>query len=412
MENNSNYYKYVYLWLLLSLTMAFLLFSHLLEVFPENVARWLAEPSLIRLSNFNGHEMSFFYVITSIEVLIVGLLLDKFGIRIVTGLSAIVCLLGAFFFAHVNSQSTLFLIFSRILISGGLAFVSIGYMKVVAGVMPPGRFALMAGIYGSAALLGAIFGDVPTAGWLVYTWQQTIIATASAVLILAVLFSILLRDDQQTLYLPAWQDLRLTLKNPQNWLLAAYSGLAFAPIAILTLMAGKPFFTESYQYTHTEIVALGVFLLSGLSIGAPVIGFLSGKIKRRRAIMLAGILIQELTFIPLIYLSQTPFWLNAVLLLLFGFASSAFILSFTLGKESNQLTVVGTMMSVIKIGILLITAITGQLFGKCLNWAWDGKIVGGVRYFSTFDYHVAFFIFPVYLFLGFILLLFVDEPIF
>lgn len=413
MVNNTNLQRYIYFWLALSLGMVFVLYSHLLEILPNEITHWLGNPAYLDFGKFNPQYAPRFYFFLMLELFAAGILLDKFGIRLLASLAILVVILGIYFFAQVHTNSTTCLILSRILMGCSIAFVTGAYIKVVAGTMPGQRFALMGGIFVAAALLGSFVGDTELVGkQLPYTWQQSVLFIATGALGLTALFSMVSRDNHQSVNLPDWKEIRQALTNSQNWLLAGYSGLAFAPIAILGGFAGKPFFAETYQYNNHKIIELGCFMLVGLSIGAPLVGYLSTRIKGRRVFMLLGILIQELTFLPLIYVHGIPYWFQAVLLMLFGLASGTFILSFVLGKEINSLAVVATIISLIEIGIIFITAVTDQIFGRFLIWDWDGKMVDGMRYFSVYEYHLAFMIFPVYLLLGFVLLLFIDEPIF
>ncbi len=411
MENKIVFKKYIYFWLLLSLSIAFILYTHFLEVFPVNIGHWLAHPENIQVDQLLLDSGLCYCFLLALQLLLAGVLLDKYGIHSLTVLSLILFVLGAFFFAQSGTNSQVCLFFSRILMVVGISFVSVGYIKVSVSTIQSKKFDMVGGLLITTAFLGFIFGKFYHLDhWFHYTWQQTTIFTAAWALILATIFFLALRDDKQLPKLPSWLEIYSVIKNPPNWLLAGYSGLVLAPVLTFAGIIGKPYFQEAYQYPNHDIIILGAFLFIGLGIGCPVIGYLSGRLKRRRMLMLGGILLQEISFIPLIYLSKLPFWLNAFLLLVFGFASSAFILGFAIGREMNKLSVAGTLISLIKIAIVCITMITSILLGKFLIWGWDGKIVDGLRYFSIFDYHVAFTIFPVYLLLGFMLLLFVEEP--
>lgn len=413
MENNRNFQKYLYFWLALLLGMSFFLYGHLVDIFPANSSEWLANRLQANAGQIDLGSIATFCLFLIIQLGLAGILLDKFGVRLLTILSLVVCMLGTYFFAYNNNDSFISVLLSRILMGMGIAFVTVSYIKVVAEIMPSNQFSLMGGMFTTSALLGSIFGRTSSMGHFAhYTWQQVVIVTAAAALMLAVLRSTTLRDNQQLPLLPGWREIYRAFKNPQNWLLTAYSGLAVAPIMVLTMMAGKPFFEEAYHYTHQQVLILGGFLLAGLSVGAPLAGYLAGLLKRRRALMLVGILVQQISFLPLIYLHRLPLWLNAILLVWFGLASSTFVLSFAIGKEINRLSVMGTIVSLIQIGIVMVTVITDQIIGKILISQWDGGMIGNIPYFSVFNYHVAFTIFPIYLLLGFILLLFVDEPTF
>ncbi len=415
MDNNTHLQKYKYIWLVFSLATAFFLYSHFLAFFPKDCASWLMLDSpAVELTQLDHSSQLWFYVFLIAPLFLAGVVLDKFNIRVMIYiLTAGLGISGIYFFAQINSFSNTSIIFSRIFMAAGIAFISVGYGKTIAGVMKSNRYGLMAGLFTTVALLGSMYSYLPSLDhWLPYTWQQLSIISGAGVVMLVMLFTTLLQDQKQLPVLPQWNELQQAVQNPQNWLLACFNGLSLAPLIILAGVAGKPYFEQTFQYSHTQLAELGGFLLLGLAVGGPLTGYLSDRMKRRRALMLVGILVQEIIFLPLIYFDQTPFWLHAVFLLIFGLASSVFILSFAIAKEINSLAVIGVVTAIINTGIISITAITDHLFGKFLFWQWDGKIVEGVRYFSLYDFHVAFSIFPVYLLLGFVLLLFIDEPAF
>jgi MFS family permease len=409
MQNSSSFQRYVYFYLISALCAAFFLSSHALQIFPDIARCWL-QSSLSPRTPGDIHLEEMFYGFVIIQFLLAGILIDKWGIRLMLFLAIALCLLGCYFFSQTDNNSLFSINFSRVLLGMGIAFVTVSYSKVVANTMPVNQYALMSGLFTAAILLGSTFGDLPLiSGWLHYTWQQLAIMTTAIASGLIILLSVVLQDHQRPLPKPQWKDFSQALSNPQNWLLAGYSGLSIAPLLVLGGIAGKPFFMEAYEYTHHQLVELGELMLAGLAVSAPIIGFIAGRIRRRLLLMKIGITVQQIIFIPLIYLNYIPFWLTACLVVLFGFASSAFILSFAIIKEINTQRISGAMAALINIGIVVAIAITDMLFTKLLFWQWDGQINQGLRYFSAFDYRTAFVIFPVYLLIGFMLLLFVDE---
>ncbi len=406
MKSNLNSQKYIYLWLALSLSMAFFLYSHMAEVFPGDGARWLMSGSNLQ-KNLLPHSRiaSYLSLIIIIQPILIGILLDKLGIRLISVLLTTLYILTVCLLLHFRES----LLFLRFLLTVGIAFVTVSYVKVIAGTLATKHFAWLSGLFVAVALLGSGYGDKGIiGGWFHYNWQQMALIAVLGSLLLGGLYTVLGRQNHRiTVELEG--NIRQTLLNSQNWLLAIYSGIALAPIIILGTFAGKPFFEEYYQYSSQQVIELGGVLLLGVVIGGPLIGFATNRV-RRRVLMQAGILIQELTFIPLIYSHYLPWWISAILLFILGFASSVFVLALAIGREINGLNVMGTFVSLVKIGILTVIMGTELIFQKFLAWNWDGVMSNGGYFFPVFNYHVAFALFPVYLLVGFVLLLFINEP--
>ena len=98
-----------------------------------------------------------------------------------------------------------------------------------------------------------------------------------------------------------------------------------------------------------------------------------------------------------------------VLLLLFGFSISSFLLCFTMIREINIPLLAATAIGFMNAFDALLGAFSDPLTGKFLDMGWDGSMHEGARVFSVTAYKAAFLTLPAYLILSIFTLLRIKE---
>lgn len=404
-----------YPWLVIALAASFLFYKYILQVSPSIMTEALMQEFHIEGAGLGSLAASFFYSFL-VAQLFVGMLLDRYSPRGLTTAALLLCALGAYAFSKADSLA--FATWARALMGVGAAFATVSYMKITSLWFKPSQFAFVGGLLASAAMLGAIAGQMPLS--LVVNgvgWRNSLALCAILGAVLATLFYVLVRIKPQTQSAVvlknapsfSFQDVWGVVSNKQNWMITLYSGLAFSPIDAFAGLWCIPFLKEAYQLTHTQAAFLVSFIFFGLALGSPLLGLLSDRLGQRRSVMLASGCIALVTVTLIIYSVQLPLWLLASLLFVFGFSTGAFMLGFTLGRELNKITVAATIIALINTGNIIFSALTEPLIGKLLDSGWSGKIIHHIHYFSVNDYHRALTLLPVYILLSIILLFFIRE---
>jgi hypothetical protein len=126
-------------------------------------------------------------------------------------------------------------------------------------------------------------------------------------------------------------------------------------------------------------------------------------------VMFWGTLIATICLASIIYLPSLSFSLIAILLFLFGFAISAFLLCFTMIKEIHYVTLAASSIGFMNAFDALFGAFSDPLTGKLLDKGWTGMIVDGARVFPLNAYHIAFSILIAYLIFSLILIKSIRE---
>lgn len=404
-----------YAWAIWLLSALFMFYKYALEVSPSVMTKDLMAAFHIDGAELGNLAATYFYSYLIMQIP-AGILLDKFGPRNMTTIAMALCAGGAILFANAN---TVFLAcVGRFLTGAGASFAALNCLKLVANWFPPKRFALMAGLMMTVGMLGAVGGQAPLSAFISYLgWRSAIEAIAWIGVALVILFWLVVRDapKHQEHILKAKDVKRIVdggkqiVKNKQCWWVSIYSGLAFAPVSVFGGLWGVPFLAQYYNLSHTKSAHEVSLIFIGFAIGAPLTGWLSDRIGKRKVVMFTGTIIS--LFIISFVLLSPPLPLNVLstLLLFFGITISAFLLSFTMIREINAPIMAATAVGFMNTFNALLGAVSDPMTGKFLDLGWQGAMEGGARVFPTETYRLALLTLPAYLVIALIVMLFIRE---
>ncbi|QLZ69062.1 MFS transporter [Legionella sp. PC1000] len=402
---------------IISLCAAFLFYKYILQNFPSVMPQQLMDTFNLQGLGLGVLSGAYFWTYLIVP-LFVGIVLDRYGTRWVTTGAIFCCAFGIYIFSQAQELNTA--IWGRTLTGVGVSFASIAYFKLAAVWFPKKHYALLTSLLVTAAMVGAIFGQMPLA-WLISQvgWRTSLVYMAWMGIILAFLFFFIVKDkpsfsieslESNTRHASKnphlWQDILLIVKNKQNWLLTGYSGLAFSPIVIFCGLWGNPFLQKAYHLDKLVAPSLISLVFVGLAIACPVFALFINRIQNRCAFIFYSTIISALSISLVIYAHPMPIWLLSVLLFLFGFSLGAFPIVFVIGKESNPLYLAGTVTSLINASDAFLDAITEPAIGKLLD---TFSNVDVSHDFSLFSYHIGLAVLPLYQIIGAFLMRWVKD---
>jgi len=390
----------------------FLFYKYVLQIFPSIIATELMQTFSLSGAQLGNLAASFYYAYM-ITQLFAGILMDKFSTRKLTACAIACCAMGALLFSQMHSELNAAL--ARGLMGAGVAFATISYLKMAAIWFPARYYALVSGLLATAAMTGAVFGQTPLALLMnEMGWRHCLFWVGICGLVLALVFLLCVRDtnkqsrEEETPSLTR-QDLLEVLKNKQNWLLTLYSGLAFSPLAVFGGLWGNPFLQQAYDLDKTQASTLISLIFIGLGVGSPLFGSFADRFGSRRMVLFSGIFTSLVAITILLYCTPVSLTVTGTLLFLFGFGTGAFMLVFTMGKETNKLYLTATVMAMINTSDAFLDALTEPLIGKLLDLS-GSEVVHGVTQFSLQGFHIALSVLPMYLLAGIVLLKWMKEP--
>jgi MFS family permease len=312
-----------------------------------------------------GLSSSFFYTY-AVFALISGAALDHLGARRPMPIGAAIMAVGALLFVadgFVTAQ------IGRLLQGAGGAFAFTGAVYVAASGLPPSRLALAIGIAQGVGMFGAWAGQFIVSAalraWGV-PWQAIWITAAIAAGVIALAMCWSLPGHSATA--PAselrgasiFRPYKVLLSNPQSWLCAICSGCLFVPTTIGALVWRVPYFTSGLDVRYQAAVLSTSMVPLGWVVGAPLLGWISDRIGRRRPILIAGGVILAIAE-ALVLFGPEPiasFW---GVELVFGVASGAAMIPYSVIKETNPDSVKGSAAGAMNLIVFAISAIVGTI---------------------------------------------------
>jgi MFS family permease len=403
-------------WVIWLLSALFMFYKYALEVSPSVMTSTLMSTFHISGSALGNLAACYFYAYLLLQIP-AGLLLDKIGPRKVTTLAIALCALGSLLFA--KADTLLLAGVGRFLTGTGAAFAAVNCLKLITNWFPAKQFAFMAGLMMTIAMLGAVGGQAPLAAFIdAMNWRYAMTFIGLIGLILAALFWLIVRDvsserkkerhivSQNISFIDS---LKRVLKNKQAWWLSAYSGFAFAPVMIFGGLWGVSFTSEAFGISANMSAQAVSLIFVGFAVGAPVLGWFSDWLGRRLIVMFWGTLLSLIAISIVIYLPDLTHSLLTLLLFLFGFSISSFLLCFTMIREISLPILAATAIGFMNAFDALFGAFSDPLTGYFLDIGWDGKLVDGARIFSVAGYKMAFLTLPSYLIISLLILSRVKE---
>lgn len=400
-------------WLMWALGALFYCYEFFLQVSPNVMVK-----DLMLAYNLSAAQMGYlstsYYVAYAAMQLPVGMLLDRFGTRKPLTIAVLLCAVGALIFAY--SHVFLLAAIGRFLIGLGSAFAAVSCMQIAACWLPLNRFALMTGLLLTIGMIGAWNGQAPLRILInAIGWRETLILFGFIGCALAALVLMVIRDKPRTHHVKTIQNkgffsgLYHVIRIPQNWVVAVYGGLMFLSIPGFAGLWSVSFFSQSHNIDATNAAFIVSMIFIGFAIGAPLLGWFSDRIERRKPPMYIGTIGSLITMCAIIYGPPLSATMASLLFLGFGFFCSGFLPVFSVAREVNPPETSATALGFINTLNTAGGMIAQPVIGYLLDINWHGQMQAGIRFYDTQTYHTALIILPIAIALSLIVLFFVRE---
>ncbi|MBI1779626.1 MAG: MFS transporter [Proteobacteria bacterium] len=368
----------------------FFFYAFVLRVSPSVMVEELMRDFAVGGALLGNLSAFYFYAYAGLQMPL-GVLMDRLGPRRLMAGAAVLAAGGTLLFALADSITGAYL--GRLLIGAGSACSWVGALTLATLMFPPARFALLGGLTQTAGTVGAIFGQAPLGAAVdAFGWRGAMTATALIGLILAILFWTVVEERPRHAATPSafLGGFRRAAMNRETWL-CAICGLAFtAPILAFAGLWGVPYLAAAYGMARPEAAAVLSFCFVGLGIGAPILGWLSDHLGRRKAPLIAAGALSTASLALILYLPSLPIWLICVLLCLNGAGTSALVLTFAAAREHNPPGVSGAAYGIVNTAVIGSGAVFQPLVGLLLDLQWQGEMLAGARVFTPESYRLAF----------------------
>jgi MFS family permease len=367
----------------------FFFYAWVLRVAPSVMVEELMRDFSVGAAVLGNLSAAYFYGYAGMQVP-VGVLLDRFGPRRLMAVAAMCCAGGCVLFALGTSLAAVTL--GRFLIGASAAFSLVGAMAVAGQWFRPDRFAMFSGLAMAMGMAGGVFGQAPLRiAMEASDWRTTTLLLGLGGVALSVAAWATVRDRWRGSggLAAALGGLGIALRHRQTWLIALAGLGTSTPLLAFAGLWGVPFLETAYGLPRTHAASLTSMLFVGWGVGAPLFGWLSDRIGRRKPPLLTGLLLETVALVVLVYVPGLPMPALVVLCFLVGFLGSAQIVCFALVKENHPPALSGTGIGFVNGMVTGAGALFQPLVGFLLDLAWAGETVQGARVYDADAYRLA-----------------------
>jgi MFS family permease len=412
-------------WLTCGLGAIYYSYEYFLRISPSVMEHALREHFNLSATGFGLLSAVYYYAYVPLQIP-VGVLLDRYGPRLLITIACMICVAGTFIFAG----TTVFWVaaIGRFLVGFGSAFAFVGVLKLATIWLPENKLAMVSGLAAALGTVGAMIGD-NLLGSLVMQigWRETMNLTAyvGVGLVFVLWFGIRDKKSHQRRsgtvenLRKSMVDLGIIVRSKQVWINGMFGCLVYLPTTVFAELWGIPYLKHAHSLSQPAADFANSLLFLGFTIGAPLMGYISDKLKRRKPPMLFGATGAAIIMMIVLYMpGLTESYINALMFLL-GLLYSAQCIVFAVGRELSPSEAAGTAMAktnmIVMLGAMFLQPFVGKLLDMSLashltNIPLDSIPIDKLQQLYTADdYQFALSIIPIGIVIAALLTFFLKE---
>lgn len=337
----------------------FVFFQMVLQTFPSVMREGLVVDLSLNESGFGGLSSSFYYPYILLQVP-AGILVSRFGARLVLIAGASLCTVASFLFAM--SESAQAAETTRILMGLGAAPTVVCAMTLASQWFPKRLFPLLAALTEVSGMIGAALGQ-ETLGFIVEHsgWRVGMIVCGAVSTFLMILVVIFVRNRRTTATDPDWPrlpEIRQLLTSLPILLRGAAGGLVSSAGVAFGMLWGVSYFQAYHHMSLSTASICSSFYFWGCLPGMLGFAWLCVRTEKPALLLALGALGTAVAMALIIYVLQGQIAQSAAMFVL-GVFNSSYALSFTMVKDIAPQKLSGVAMGMTN---MLIMGIGGLLF--------------------------------------------------
>ncbi|WP_245611469.1 MULTISPECIES: MFS transporter [unclassified Wolbachia] len=381
-------------WLLFSL---FYAYQYVLRVIPNIIA-----PELITKFNVGTTEIGQFcglyYVGFVLAHIPIGILLDRFGPKVVVPVCIVLTSLGTL--PLFSSKNWSYSIIGRMITGIGSSASVLGLFKVISLCYHREKFTFMFSISVIIGISGGVFATKPLHTLFdKFGWYYVLTACMIIGLSLA-LATFMLVPKADKIDKVSFKNLGGAILNKNILLVSLFGGLMVGPLEGFADGWSVAFLHEMYSIDSQIAYSISKWVLVGFGLGILLLPHVLAKYPTKHYEIIIFCALSMLVVFLLLFVCNISASLACILLFIIGLASAyqivvnAKVVSFV---KNDLVASAGSISNaiVMSFGYLFHTVIAGVM-----NFHWDGKVINGVPFYGAGVMIKSMLIIPVCLLIG------------
>ena len=265
----------------------------------------------------------------------------------------------------------------RLLQGAGSAFAFVGAVYLAAHGFAGRYLATAVGATQSFGMLGGSAGQFAVSPIVhgVIGWRDFWMYSGVAVFVLAIIMFIATPPEKdrsaasQGTFLEMFVPYKTVLSNPQSYICGFCAGLLFLPTTVSDMIWGVPLLEHGFGVEHATAVNRAATVPLGWAFGCPILGYVADRIGRRKPVVIVCAIAMLVLAAAIFYLPSFPPYIFGFL---FGVASGAAMIPYSIIKEVNPDRVKGSATGAMNFLVFTLSAVAAPIAGWALQ-----KISGG-----------------------------------
>lgn len=360
----------------------FYFYEFFLRVMPATISTNIIIDLNISLSQF-AMISSAYYITYSAMQIPVGILIDRFGVRLLASVACIFCTVGVVSFSY--SSNFYSVIASRLLIGFGSSFGFVSLLVLAFNWFPHRHFGFLGGLGQALGAIGPILAGAPVVYMMKLThddWRLIFIWISVFGLCLSCIMALFLRNKpdhpvDEIIIIEKKrnlkQDLLALIKMKDIWVTMVYTGFVYVSLPMLGAYWGV-LYLETRGFTKLTCSFMVSMIWIGLAIGSPLFGRISDRIKRRKPILASLGFAGALFSLLFIFYPTGNEWLISAFLLLIGMSAGGQSLAFAMITEYVPAELKATALGANNTAVMSFAAILPPLATLVIEWHLGSKL--------------------------------------
>ena len=322
----------------------------------------------------------------------IGILSDRFGPNIFLIAGTLLDGIGTLIYSFAPNEGILFC--ARLMVGLGDATIWVNLVLILSQWFKAQEFVGLLGFAGMSGSLGFLLATVPYSLWIALSGWRVPFFTVGLLLCLCgiLLYFVLdriprkiivnsIESKSSTASPPkrekTWKLLCRIFTHRQAWAtFLCHFGLVGTYVGFIGSWA-IPYGMDMYDMTRSHASQLVMIGLFGALVGAPLTGWLSGRLNTlKRPYVIVHMIVFLCWLVFLLFSGKLPFALVIILFLLIGYGNGASALTFAVVRQSFDITEVGVVSGFANMGGFLSAVLLPTIFGKVLDFFPKDSISG------------------------------------